>query len=151
MVEVKLEEGIEDILTLHNNSLKQGIEVLREYESLDSIKCFPDKLNQVWSNLIQNAIHAMNYSGILTIKLYSEGNYQVVAISDNGSGIPGNLQEDIFKPMFTTKSQGEGTGLGLDIVKKMIDSHNGKIELKSEEGKGTTFSVYILKEGETNE
>jgi PAS domain S-box-containing protein len=143
MSEVRIEDEIENVIVLHHNSLKQGIEVIREYESLEAIKCFPDQLNQVWSNLIQNAIHAMNYKGKLTIKLYKEDSYQVVKISDTGTGIGKDIIDKIFKPLFTTKAAGEGTGLGLDIVKKMLTSHSGDIKVESEIGVGTSFYVYL--------
>ena len=143
MSQSRIEDEIENVIVLHQNALKQGIKVKRDYESLEPIKCFPDQLSQVWSNLIQNAIHAMDYQGTLTIKLYKENNNQVVKISDTGTGIGKDIIDSIFKPLFTTKAAGEGTGLGLDIVKKMVTSHNGDIKVESEIGIGTSFYVYL--------
>lgn len=143
MSDARIEDGIETVLSIFYNIIKREINLIKEYDELGPIKCYPDELNQVWTNLIQNAIHAMNHNGTLTIKLYKDDKYQIASISDTGSGIPKDLQEKIFKPLFTTKPSGEGTGLGLDITRKIIEKHNGKIELESEVGKGTTFYVYL--------
>jgi signal transduction histidine kinase len=139
----RLEDRLEDVVVLHQNALKQGVEVVREYEDLAPIACFHDQLAQVWSNMIQNAIHAMNYHGTLTLKVYQDDHYQVVQISDTGSGIPLEIQDKIFQPLFTTKAHGEGTGLGLDIAKKMVTLHKGEIKVDSAMGKGTTFTIYL--------
>lgn len=140
---IKLEDSIEDVLTIHHNALKQGIEINKDYEDLSPIYCFPDQLGQVWTNLIQNAIHAMDHKGLLTIKIYNENNKQVVKITDTGAGIPENIQQEIFKPLFTTKPQGEGTGLGLDLVRRIIETHGGTINLESKVGVGTSFIVSL--------
>jgi C4-dicarboxylate-specific signal transduction histidine kinase len=140
-----LERGLETVLTIYHNQIKQGVELIRDFKPLDDIYCYSDELNQVWTNLIHNALQAMKNSGILEIKLYEEGEYQVVSVKDNGSGIPDDIKEKIFKPFFTTKSAGEGSGLGLDITNKIIKKHDGKIELESKEGEGTRFIVYIPK------
>jgi signal transduction histidine kinase len=100
-------------------------------------------LTQVWTNLIHNALQAMDYSGTLTVALKKYGEYQVVVIRDSGQGIPEDILGKIFTPFFTTKKAGEGSGLGLDIVKKIVDKHNGKVEVASAVGEGTTFSVFI--------
>lgn len=139
-----LQSGIEDTLTLLHHNIKQGIELQREFKELEPIFFYEDELVQVWMNLITNAIHAMDNQGTLTIKLYEEDDYQVVSISDTGSGIPKELQEKIFEPFFTTKEAGIGSGLGLDIVKKIVDAHNAIINLQSS-NKGTTFYVKIPK------
>ena len=140
----KIEDSINNILILFSHNLKQGIEVVKNYTSLEPIFCYPDELAQIWMNLISNAIHAMNNSGILEISIYENDNYQIVAIKDNGYGIPKEIQNKIFEPFFTTKKSGEGSGLGLDIVKKIINAHNGKIEVQSDEN-GTIFTIYISK------
>jgi PAS domain S-box-containing protein len=140
----KVEDSINDILILFSHNLKQGIEVAKNYSSLKPIFCYPDELSQVWMNLISNAIHAMNNSGKLEISTYENSDYQIVSIQDNGYGIPKDMQNKIFEPFFTTKKSGEGSGLGLDIVKKIIEAHNGKIELQSDEN-GTLFTIYLSK------
>jgi signal transduction histidine kinase len=140
----KIEESINNILILFSHNLKQGIEVVKDYSSLEAIFCYSDELSQVWMNLISNAIHAMNNSGKLEISTFEDEEYQIVTIKDNGCGIEKEIQEKIFEPFFTTKKSGEGSGLGLDIVRKIIDAHDGKIELQSDKN-GTIFTVYLSK------
>jgi two-component system NtrC family sensor kinase len=136
-------EGIETVLTLYYNQIKQGVEAIKHYEDVPEIWCYPDELNQVWTNLIQNALQAMDYQGKLTIVVKVNQNHQLaVKITDNGQGIPPDIQPKIFDPFFTTKPAGEGSGLGLDIVKKIISKHEGEIFFTSEPGK-TTFSVLL--------
>lgn len=139
---VQITEGIETILELYHNQLKQGVEVVRAYETLPPVWCYPDELNQVWTNLIHNAIQAMNGKGRLEFAVSQQGDNIVVAVTDSGSGIPPEIQDRIFDPFFTTKPTGEGSGLGLDIVRKIIDKHEGKITVESKPGK-TTFMVCL--------
>ncbi|MEG4167357.1 MULTISPECIES: AAA family ATPase [unclassified Microcoleus] len=135
-------EGIETILTLYQNLLKQGVEVIKNYAEIPPILCYPDELNQVWTNLIHNALQAMDYRGTLTIELTAQDDQAKISISDSGQGIPEEIKGKIFDPFFTTKPAGEGSGLGLDIVKKIVDKHQGKIEVESIPGK-TTFNVFL--------
>ncbi|MEG4625014.1 AAA family ATPase [Microcoleus sp. w1-18aA5] len=135
-------EGIETILTLYQNLLKQGVEVIKNYADIPPILCYPDELNQVWTNLIHNALQAMDYRGTLTIELTAQDDQAKITISDSGKGIPEEIKGKIFDPFFTTKPAGEGSGLGLDIVKKIVDKHQGKIEVESIPGK-TTFNVFL--------
>ncbi len=135
--------GIETVLTMYQMQIKQDCELVREYEDIPPILCLPDELNQVWTNLIHNALQAMNYHGTLTIGIRKVGDEAVVSVSDSGTGITPEIRKKIFDPFFTTKPQGEGSGLGLGIVRKIIDKHKGRIELESEIGVGTTFSVYL--------
>ena len=142
MVQANIVEGIETALTLHQNQIKHHVEIIRQYEATPHILCFPDELVQVWANLIHNALQAMNYRGTLTIQVRQESDAIVVAVTDTGSGIPEDLLEKIFDPFFTTKPPGEGSGLGLDIVKKIIGKHHGNIQVTSQTGQ-TTFSVRL--------
>ena len=142
-LEAQLRDGIETVLTIYQSQIKPGIELVREFETLPPLRCRPDELNQVWTNLVHNALQAMNYHGTLSIGLHQRGDNIVVTIGDTGCGIPPEIQDKIFDAFFTTKPIGEGSGLGLDIVKKIITKHHGKIEVKSEVGVGTTFSVYL--------
>ena len=142
-VECQLRDGLETVLTIYHGQFKQGIEVVRQYEEIPSIFCWPDELNQVWTNLIHNALYAMNYQGVLTVGIRQENDYAVVSVGDSGCGIPESIREKIFDIFFTTKMAGEGSGLGLDIVKKIADKHNGRIEVESELGVGTTFTIYL--------
>ena len=136
-------EGMINVLTLYHNVLKKGVEVVRFFEpNIPDIYCYPDELNQVWTNIIHNAIQAMNYQGRLDISIMTEDGQIVVKIRDYGPGIPPEIKDRIFEPFFTTKPAGEGSGLGLDIVKKIVDKHEGKITLHSEPG-NTTFGIYI--------
>ncbi|MEG4630482.1 AAA family ATPase [Microcoleus sp. AR_TQ3_B6] len=137
-----IKEGIETILTLYQNLLKQGVEVIKNYAEIPPILCYPDELNQVWTNLIHNALQAMNYRGTLTIELTAQDYQAKISITDSGRGIPEEIKTKIFEPFFTTKPAGEGSGLGLDIVKKIVDKHQGKIAVESIPGK-TTFNVFL--------
>jgi PAS domain S-box-containing protein len=136
-------DNIETVLIIYTNQLKQGIEVIRHYTDLPEILCYPDELMQVWTNIIHNAIQAMNNKGVLTISTKIVGNHLLTSIEDTGGGIPLNIQDKIFDAFFTTKKAGEGTGLGLDIVKKIVAKHEGNIWFESKQGEGTTFFVEI--------
>ncbi|MCP4108658.1 MAG: GHKL domain-containing protein [Desulfobacteraceae bacterium] len=139
-------EGIETVLTLYYNQLKAGVELIRNYGELKPVRCFPDELNQVWTNLIHNSLQAMEGRGTLAIDVSGKEDMAVIAFTDSGKGIPDEIKDKIFDPFFTTKAQGEGTGLGLDIVKKIIDKHKGRIEVESEPGR-TVFMIclpYVL-------
>jgi predicted ATPase/signal transduction histidine kinase/tRNA A-37 threonylcarbamoyl transferase component Bud32 len=141
-VQANLIESLNVVLTLYNNQLKQGIELSTHYQEIPEIWCYPDELNQVWTNIIHNAIQAMNNQGQLDIAVFPQAEQVVVQITDSGVGIPEEIQERIFEPFFTTKGAGEGSGLGLDIVKKIIDKHQGKITVESQPG-CTTFSISL--------
>ena len=142
MMQANLAEGIETVLTLYQNQLKHGVEIIRNYAQLPPVLCYPDELNQVWTNLIHNALQAMNYRGTLMIDVTAQDQQAEIRITDSGKGIPQEIMPKIFEPFFTTKAPGEGSGLGLDIVKKIIEKHQGKIEVESITGK-TIFMVLI--------
>ena len=141
--EAALMDGLETVLTIYQGQMKHGIELVREYEPIDPIRCLSDELNQVWTNLIHNALQAMNHQGTLTVGIRRQGNEAVVSVGDSGCGIPDEIRTKIFDVFFTTKPAGEGSGLGLDIVKKIIDKHRGRIDVQSQVGVGTTFRVYL--------
>lgn len=136
-------DNIETVLVLLQNKLKQGIDVIKNYEEIPLINCYPDELVQVWTNLITNAIHAMENSGQLTIAIKNQGEKVKISITDNGMGIPDKIKEKIFEPFFTTKKAGEGTGIGLDLVAKIIKKHNAVLDLESKVGIGTTFTILL--------
>lgn len=142
--EIDLHEGLENTLAILNHKLKHGIKVTREYDrSLPRICAYASELNQVWTNLIDNAIYAMNGKGELTIRTAREYENVLVEIIDNGVGIPPAIQTRIFDPFFTTKEVGEGTGLGLDITRRIVlKKHHGDIRFDSQPGK-TRFRVYL--------
>ncbi|MEM7347650.1 MAG: ATP-binding protein, partial [Chloroflexota bacterium] len=133
-------DGIETVLTLYHNQLKRGVEVIRRYEDIPLIPCYVDELNQVWTNLIFNAIQAMDHSGTLVIETFIHDEMVYIRVTDSGPGIPSDIQEKIFEPLFTTKPAGEGTGLGLHIVRKIVNMHDGIINVESVPGK-TAFIV----------
>lgn len=138
-----LREGMESILHIYQSNFKHGIELVREYEDIPPLLCHADQLTQVWSNLIHNALQAMGKKGSLGIRISRQNDGLQVSISDTGCGIAPAQQEKIFEPFFTTKAAGEGCGLGLSIVKKIIDQHQGTIQVHSKSGVGTTFAVWL--------
>jgi signal transduction histidine kinase len=139
-----LDNSLDTVLTLYGNQLKAGVEVERDYApSMPQIYCFPDELQQVWTNIIHNAIQAMDGVGKVKVETKRQGDWAVVRITDSGPGIPPEVLPRIFQPFFTTKKQGEGSGLGLDICKKIIENkHHGKLEVDTEPGR-TTFIVKL--------
>lgn len=137
-----LKDGIETVLILYQNQLHRGITVVQQYDPVPPIMCYPDELNQVWTNLIHNAIQAMQNQGTLTIAI-AEQNHQIcVRVTDTGTGIPIDLQDKVFQPFFTTKPMGEGSGLGLNVVKTIVEKHGGQIALTSQPGH-TTFQITL--------
>ena len=145
MTQAQITEGIDVVLTIYRNQLKQGIEVIKNYEEIPEIRCYAEELSQVWTNLIHNAIQAMNNQGKLEITVAQKNNQVLVQFTDSGCGIPPEIKTRIFEPFFTTKPAGEGSGLGLDIVRKIVEKHQGNIEVDSVPGK-TTFTVFIPSE-----
>ena len=142
--EIDLHDGIENTLLILNHRLKKGVIVNREYDkTLPRICAYASELNQVWTNLIDNAIYAMDGKGDLTIRTYRENSCLVVEIADTGMGIPPAIQTRIFEPFFTTKGVGQGTGLGLEIAYKIIvKRHKGDIHFDSKPG-NTRFRVSL--------
>ena len=141
-IQSQVTEGIDVVLAIYQNYLKHGIETIKNYADVPAIPCYPEELHQVWTNLIHNAIQAMDGKGQLEIDVLTGDRYLVVRVTDSGCGIPPQIKDRIFEPFFTTKPSGEGSGLGLDIVRKIIDKHRGKIEVDSVPGT-TTFTVYL--------
>lgn len=139
----QLRNGIDTVLTIYHNQIKKGTELILNDEGIPPVPCLQDELNQVWVNLIHNALQAMDYKGTLTISLRQQGDDAVVAVTDTGCGIAPEHLNKIFDPFFTTKPSGEGSGLGLDITRKIVAKHKGRIEVASTVGVGTTFAVYL--------
>ena len=134
--EVDVHDGIENTLTILGHKLKKGVEVIRDYApTLPRVLARGGELNQVWTNLIDNAVDAMKGEGKLWVRTTHQDCHVTVEITDNGPGIPKEIQKRIFEPFFTTKGVGEGTGLGLDIVRRIvIGRHNGDIQVDSKPG-----------------
>jgi len=135
--------GIDSTLLLLNSKIKNKIEIVKEYGNIPEIRCFPNQLNQVFMNILVNAVHAIPEKGKIWIKTYSDDKKIYIKIKDNGVGIKPEHFEKIFDPGFTTKGVGVGTGLGLSIVYNIIEKHKGKISVESEVGKGTEFTIEI--------
>jgi signal transduction histidine kinase len=143
MQEVDIERGLETTLTIMNHKLKRGITVIRDYSpNLPKVMASGSELNQVWTNLIDNAADAMNGNGKLTVRTARENDFVLVEIADNGVGIPPEALSRIFDPFFTTKGVGQGTGLGLDVVSRIIKNVAGQISVTSVPG-NTRFQVRI--------
>ncbi len=147
---VNVNEGIDSTLILLNSNLGGRIEVVRDYDEDALIECYPGKLNQVFMNILNNAIQAMHANdhqsnGILTLRTKSVGEFVTIEIGDTGPGMSEEVKQRIFEPFFTTKAVGQGTGLGLSIVYSIIESHNGTIEIDSTLGVGTTFKLILPK------
>ena len=139
---IQISDGIEIALTLYQSRLKQGVEVIRKYEPVPELLCNPDELTQVWVNLIDNAIYAIGKTGTLEIAIAPQAGQVVVEITNSGAAIPDEIISRLFEPFFTTKPRGEGSGLGLDIVRQIVQKHDGEIQVSSQSGR-TTFSLYF--------
>ena len=147
---VDVHQGLDNTLLILQHKLKSGISVRRAYApDLPHIQAYGSELNQVWTNLIDNAVDAMDGTGVIQIRTRAEGEWVVVEIEDEGPGIPEQIQSRIFEPFFTTKPPGKGTGLGLDISYKIIvHKHRGEIKLTSRPGK-TCFEIWLPIDFET--
>jgi signal transduction histidine kinase len=140
---VDVVKSLETTLTILNHKLKRGVVVQRDYQPVPLlVDSFGSELNQVWTNLIDNAIDAMNGKGQLRVRTYRDDGCVVVEIADNGPGISPEIRAHIFEPFFTTKSVGEGTGLGLDTVQRIVKKHRGNIQVNSKPG-DTRFQVWL--------
>lgn len=141
--EVDVHEGLENTLIILRHKTKEGVKITREFDPhLPHIEAHGTELNQVWTNIIDNAIDAMRGSGELTLRTYVKNNNVVVEIQDNGPGIPPEIQQRIFEPFFTTKPPGSGTGLGLHIAYTIVNNHYGQLRVQSEPGK-TVFQATL--------
>ncbi|MCG8320779.1 MAG: ATP-binding protein [Cytophagales bacterium] len=144
---VNVHKGIESSLVLLNSKINQHqITVTKTYDpNAPDINCYPGQLNQVFMNLISNAIEAIEGGGEIRIASRNLEDYMVISIKDNGVGMSKEMMDKIFDPFFTTKDLGKGTGLGLSISFGIIEKHKGRLEVKSKPGMGSTFSIYLPK------
>jgi len=139
-----IHEGIDSTLLLLNNKIKNRIQIIRQYDrNIQEIECFPGQLNQVFMNILSNAVQAIDNKGKIYINTRTEGETIEIRVRDTGKGISPNLKEKIFEPFFTTKDVGEGTGLGLSISYGIVKRHNGTIIVESELQKGTEFMISL--------
>ena len=141
---IDVHSGLDSTLVMLTHKIGNGVRVVKDYDrSLPQIPSHPAELNQVWTNLIDNAVQAMNGAGTLTIRTYREDDHVVVSVGDTGPGVPDELKKRVFEPFFTTKAVGEGTGLGLDISYRIVvNGHGGDIVLQSQPG-DTRFLVRL--------
>jgi signal transduction histidine kinase len=140
---VDIVKTLENTLIILNHKLKKGVTVRRDYQKVPLlVNSFGSELSQVWTNIIDNAIDAMGGQGELRVRTYRQDDCVVVEIGDNGPGIPAEVQPRIFEPFFTTKAVGEGTGLGLDTVQRIVKKHRGSIQVHSKPG-DTCFQVWL--------
>jgi signal transduction histidine kinase len=148
--EIDVHEGLENTLVIMRHKLKQGVHVTRQYTpDLPHIEAYGSELNQVWTNIVDNAIDAMQGKGELVLRTLRNDDSVVVEITDNGPGMPPEVAARVFEPFFTTKPPGLGTGLGLHVSYNIVEKHHGRIEIQSQPG-GTTFKVtlpLLLKRG----
>ena len=140
---VDVHQGIEDTLTIAHHELKHKVMVERNFGDIPPIACYPSRLNQVYLNLLINAVQAIEDKGTITITTFRQDNYVHIQIVDTGVGIPQEALKKIFDPNYTTKGEGVGTGLGLSICYRIVEEHRGEILVESEVGKGTTFTVVL--------
>ncbi len=149
-VRYNLRESLDTVLTIYNNQMKHGVRLHIEVPDNIVLVGFSEEMGQVWTNLIVNACQAMNFSGTLTIKAHVKNSIAHISINDTGCGIPEEIGEKVFDAFYSTKKIGEGSGLGLDIVKNIVLKHSGKIYFESKQGIGTTFHVEVPLEIITN-
>jgi signal transduction histidine kinase len=151
MKPVDIHEGIDSTLLILNHRLKCGIEAIKQYGDLPLVECYPAQLNQVFMNILSNAIDALleqtqqpSPQILIQTEIETENTEFVrVRIGDNGPGIPPDIQNKLFDPFFTTKPAGKGTGLGLAICAQIMEKHQGKIEVISQMGRGTEFVLTL--------
>ena len=138
---------LENTINIIWNEIKYRATIKKDFCALPAIRCYPQKLSQVFMNLIVNAAHAIEEHGEIAISTWLKDNTAYVAITDNGSGIPEQIRGRIFEPFFTTKEVGKGTGLGLSISYQIVREHGGEITVESTLGTGTTFTVMLPLDG----
>ena len=146
LLEVDIHEGLENTLVIMQHKLKEGVRIKRDYSAdLPRIEAYASELNQVWTNIIDNAIDAMNGKGEISLKTYTADDKVVIEITDNGPGIPEEILARIYEPFFTTKPPGKGTGLGLHISHDIVaNRHHGQLLVESKPGE-TKFKVILPK------
>lgn len=140
---VDLREGLDDTLALVEHQTRGRVEIVKSYGEIPLVGCFPSQLNQVFMNLIVNAIQAVDDGGRIVVECFQDGPVVKVRVRDNGHGIAPEALSRVFDPGYTTKGVGVGTGLGLSIAYRIVSYHRGTLGVESEPGKGSTFTVAI--------
>lgn len=141
-IQVNVKENIETVLTLYQNQFKKNVTLVKEFNEIPFIEGYPEELLHLWTNLIYNALQAMSFQGKLIIQTKYEDENVIITVEDNGPGIPETIQDRIFEPFFTTKPLGEGSGLGLDISRKIVERHFGSIQFETKPGR-TIFKIVL--------
>ena len=139
---IHLNQSIEKVVAAYQGQM-QDVDVVRRYQDMEPLMCDPDEMAQVWTHLILNALQAMNHRGTLMIGLRCINNHAEIKVADFGCGIPEDNLSRIFDAFYTTRTSGEGSGMGLAIVKKIVEKHRGTIDVKTGVGQGTTFTVLL--------
>lgn len=142
--DIDLHEGLDATLVMLARKLGEGIQIVKDYDrELPAVPAYPAELNQVWTNLIDNAVDAMHGQGTLTVRTARDGEFAMVEIGDTGPGVPPESTQRIFEPFFTTKPVGQGTGLGLDVSwRVVVNRHHGDLQVQSRPG-DTRFQVRL--------
>ncbi|WP_285055787.1 sensor histidine kinase [Pedobacter ginsengisoli] len=146
---VDIAEGLDSSLVLIKSTFPSNLKIIKDYKPIPEVECMPGKINQVFMNLLTNAIHAIkakeiqNEEEFILLKIWQEDNFAKISIRDSGTGMPEAVKQKIFEPFFTTKDVGEGTGLGLSIAFRIIESHNGSIDVITNLGEGTEFIINL--------
>jgi two-component system, NtrC family, sensor kinase len=142
-LKANLNESLDSTLTLLHNSYKNRIKIVKQFEAIPEVDCFPGQINQVLMNILSNAIQAIPAEGSIFIKTWQQNDMVKISVRDTGAGMTEDVRKKIFDPFFTTKEVGKGTGLGLSISFGIIQKHNGEIEVFSNPGEGTEFIIRI--------
>ena len=142
-LKTNIHDGLDSTLMLIDHELEGRITVIKQYGDIPDIGCYPNELNQVFMNVLMNAVQAIEQDGQIVINTSLKNDKVIVKISDNGIGIPQDAMDKIFNPGFTGKGVGVGTGLGLSITYNIIQKHHGEVQVESEVGKGTTFFIIL--------
>jgi len=140
---VDLHVGLESALNVVWSEIKDKAVVVRDYGSLPAVECLPSQLNQAYLNILVNAAQAITGRGTITLRTAWEGDWVSLAISDTGCGMTPEVRGRVFDPFFTTRPVGKGTGLGMSVAYGIVEKHGGRIEVESEAGKGSTFTVHL--------
>jgi len=144
---VDIHEGLESSLHLLAHEMHPRVAAIREFGPTPRVRCRPDQINQIFLNILRNAVQAIEGQGTITVRTFAEGGAAVVEIEDTGPGIAAGSLERIFEAGFTTKPRGEGTGWGLSICRRIVHEHGGEISVRSTAGRGTTFRITLPIEG----
>ncbi|MGM0418866.1 MAG: sensor histidine kinase [Thermodesulfobacteriota bacterium] len=143
LTETDIHKCIDSTLNVIHNEIKYKAEVIKKYYLQSTVKCYPQRINQILTNIIINAAQSIKDKGEITIETYKNNGYAVIKISDTGEGIPDNIKDRIFDPFFSTKPVGQGTGLGLHVVYDLVKKHKGKIKIESRPDQGTSFYISL--------